>query len=106
MLPYRLCLSITMPIITTKHPRIAYAVLLLIVGIAILLRLSGPSPTDYNLGLKYLNGQGVAKDEGQAAILFRKAADQGSQAAQDALRRLYEPANSQTVSVKYRLFKD
>jgi uncharacterized protein len=51
----------------------------------VLLQLSGPPPTDYNLGLKYLNGQGVAKDEAQAAILFRKAADQGFAQAQHSL---------------------
>ena len=73
----------------------------------VLLQLSGLSPTDYDLGVKYLNGQGVAKDEAQAAILFRKAADQGSLAAQDALRRLTsqqiaKPSPQNTDSSKMR----
>ena len=44
---------------------------------------------NYNLGLAYENGQGVAKDDAQAAFFFRLAADQGNAAAQEALGAMY-----------------
>ena len=44
----------------------------------------------YNLGLMYFAGQGVARDHAQAAKWFRKAAEQGDGPAQYNLGLLYE----------------
>ena len=44
----------------------------------------------YNLAVRYARGEGVPKDLGKAAELFRKAADQGNADAQDNLGMLYE----------------
>ena len=52
-----------------------------------------PEPTDpkakYNLGLKYLNGDGVPRDYAAAVRWFRKAADQGFPEAQTNLGFMY-----------------
>ena len=42
------------------------------------------------LGLMYEEGQGVAKDEQQAAMWYRKSAEQGSAGAQNSLGLMYE----------------
>jgi TPR repeat protein len=44
----------------------------------------------YNLGVKYIQGDGVAKDIGQAFVWFRKAADQGNVDAEMFLGNAYE----------------
>lgn len=43
----------------------------------------------FNLGLKYEKGQGVPKNEAEAARWYRKAADQGHAGAQDNLGIMY-----------------
>ena len=42
-----------------------------------------------NLGLKYANGRGVAKDEKTAVVWYAKAAEQGNADAQNNLGRMY-----------------
>ncbi|MBQ7695673.1 MAG: sel1 repeat family protein [Lentisphaeria bacterium] len=49
----------------------------------------GDAVSQYNLGLCYLNGWGVAKDMTEAAKLFRKAADKGIDEAQFNLGACY-----------------
>ena len=48
----------------------------------------GDDDGQFLLGYMYENGKGVAKDMGEAARLYRLAADQGSAAAQSSLSRL------------------
>ena len=55
----------------------------------------GDATAQYNLGLMYANGTGVAKDEAEAVKWFRKAADQGIARAQHNLGVMY--ANGQGV---------
>jgi hypothetical protein len=43
----------------------------------------------YNLGVMYNNGRGVPKDEAQAVVWYRKAAEQGYAAAQNNLGVMY-----------------
>jgi len=43
---------------------------------------SGDASAQYTLGLKYTNGEGVAKDKNEAVKWFRKAAEQGFALAQ------------------------
>jgi len=50
----------------------------------------GNAQAQYNLGLMYANGRGVAKDDGQALAWYQKAADQGHAAAQFDLGKMYE----------------
>ncbi len=45
----------------------------------------GFADAQYNLGLAYLHGQGVKKDDQEAADWFRKAAEQGQSRAQTHL---------------------
>ena len=47
------------------------------------------SPRRVNLALLYVKGEGVPKDDAQAAAWYRKAADQGDVAAQSNLGLLY-----------------
>ena len=47
-------------------------------------------PMQYNLGIMYLNGRGVARDAKEASAWFRKAADAGDKLAQCNLGALYE----------------
>lgn len=49
----------------------------------------GDATAQYNLGALYAAGQGVVRDELQAAQWFRKAADQGHAQAEYQLGRLY-----------------
>jgi TPR repeat protein len=49
----------------------------------------GNANAQYNLGVMYANGQGVAKDDAQAASWYRKAAEQGSALAQNNLGSMY-----------------
>jgi|ERR1017187_8580650 TPR repeat protein len=44
----------------------------------------------YELGVKYANGQGVQKDDAKAVFWFRKAADRGNADAQEKLGEMYE----------------
>ncbi|EGV34099.1 Sel1 domain protein repeat-containing protein [Thiorhodococcus drewsii AZ1] len=46
-------------------------------------------PAQYNLGVKYRDGQGVQRDDSIAAALFRKAAEQGDADAQFNLGLFY-----------------
>lgn len=51
---------------------------------------AGPSAQGlYDQGMHYLRGEGVMKDEAQAARLLRQAADQGHPRAQDELGTMY-----------------
>ncbi|MCC8978669.1 tetratricopeptide repeat protein [Bradyrhizobium acaciae] len=50
----------------------------------------GSALAQSNVGNMYFNGQGVTKDEGQAAAWFRKSADQGYSEGQHNLGVLYE----------------
>src|SRR5262249_24517448 len=50
----------------------------------------GNAAANFNLGLRYENGDGVPKDLGKAAELYQKAADQGYARAQVNLGWLYE----------------
>ena len=50
----------------------------------------GDASAQYNLGLRYVDGRGVAKDSAEAAKWFRKAADQGNANGQFELGYLYE----------------
>ena len=49
----------------------------------------GDARAQFNLGLMYQNGQGVAKDEVEAVKWYRKAADQGNAFAQNNLGVMY-----------------
>ena len=42
----------------------------------------GHADAQYNLGVMYANGQGVAQDDAEAVRLYRLAADQGDADAQ------------------------
>ena len=59
----------------------------------------GDADAQYNLGLLYVNGQGVPQDYAQAVSWFRKAADQGDADAQFNLGLRY--ANGQGVPQDY-----
>ena len=48
----------------------------------------GVATAQYNLGVHYLEGEGVEKDSVEAVAWFRKAADQGFPNAQKALTLL------------------
>jgi len=48
----------------------------------------GDAKAQYNLGIAYAKGEGIAKDEAQAVEWFRKAAEQGDSDAQANLRQL------------------
>ena len=50
----------------------------------------GNVSAQYNLGLMYKNGFGVAKDYGEAVRWYRKAAEQGHAAAQNSLGYMYQ----------------
>lgn len=49
----------------------------------------GDSKAQLDLALAYANGNGIAKDEAQAALWLRKAAEQGNAVAEDILGYLY-----------------
>ncbi len=49
----------------------------------------GDAMAQYNLGLVYAKGQGVAQDYGEAVKWYRKAAEQGNAMAQSALGFMY-----------------
>ncbi|MGH8709987.1 MAG: tetratricopeptide repeat protein, partial [Burkholderiales bacterium] len=48
----------------------------------------GLATAQFNLGLKYERGEGVAKDHGKADKWLHKAADQGYAPAQETLKQL------------------
>lgn len=50
---------------------------------------SGDASAQDRLGIMYANGEGVPKDEQQAAFWFRKAAEQGNEHAQFMLALWY-----------------
>ena len=50
----------------------------------------GYAPAQVNLGVMYVKGRGVARDDTQAVAWFRKAAEQGDAAAQHNLGVMYE----------------
>ena len=50
----------------------------------------GDSAAQSNVGVRYQNGLGVAKDEAQAVVWYRKAAEQGQAVAQANLGMCYE----------------
>jgi hypothetical protein len=49
----------------------------------------GSVDAQYNLGVAYATGQGVQKDESEAASWYRKAAEQGDAGAQSSLADAY-----------------
>jgi len=49
----------------------------------------GHAEAQFNLGLMYIDGQGVPQDYTQAAQWYRKAAEQGDATAQGMLRARY-----------------
>lgn len=55
----------------------------------------GNARSQYNLGLCYAIGEGVAKDYKQAVYWYRKAADQGNETAKWALRILEDKIRRQ-----------
>ena len=50
---------------------------------------AGDAKAQYNLGVSYVNGEGVARDEAEAVRWFRKAAEQGYVKAQYNLGAAY-----------------
>ncbi len=48
----------------------------------------GHAYAQFTVGLMYENGDGVSKDIDEARKWYRKAADQGHEAAKEALKRL------------------
>lgn len=58
-----------------------------------------------DMGVKYRNGHGVAKDDVQAAAWYRKAAEQGRAIAQVNLAVMYEigkgVAKDQTIAIHW-----
>lgn len=50
----------------------------------------GDASAQYNLGLRYVDGRGVAKDDAEAVRWFRKAAEQGNADGQFELGYMYE----------------
>ncbi len=61
----------------------------------------GDADAQYNLGLMYANGEGVAEDDTQAVYWYRKAAEQGDADAQFNLGFMY--ANGEGVAEDYIL---
>jgi TPR repeat protein len=59
----------------------------------------GNAKAQYNLGLMYRNGQGIAQDYAEAAEWFRRAAEQGDAEAQLNLGLMY--GTGQGVKQKY-----
>lgn len=59
----------------------------------------GVAQAQFNLGVMYVNGQGVAQDNEEAVKWFRKAADQGHASAQNNLGFMY--ANGRGVAQDY-----
>jgi uncharacterized protein len=49
----------------------------------------GDATAQFNLGLMYVNGHGVQRDDSAAALWFRKAAEQGYALAQSNLGTMY-----------------
>lgn len=49
----------------------------------------GDAVAQFNLGVMYLKGQGIAQDDVASVIWLRKAADQGNVEAQSALGNMY-----------------
>jgi TPR repeat protein len=58
----------------------------------------GDAAAQYNLGLMYVDGHGVAQDDAAAVSWFRKAADQGYADAQYNLGLMY--ANLKRVDAR------
>lgn len=50
----------------------------------------GDALAQYNLGLHYVDGRGVAKDDAEAVKWYRKAAEQGNASGQFELGYMYE----------------
>ena len=48
----------------------------------------GNAKAQYNLGLRYENGQGVAQDYGKAVEWYTKAAEQGLELAIEKLEKM------------------
>ncbi len=60
----------------------------------------GDAKAEYNIGVMYYGGQGVARDYAQAMIWFRKAADQGLAHAQNSIGVMYN--NGRGVALDHR----
>ena len=82
----------------TRTPRIATAVLTFsALAVAALLALAAgkdssveDAEAQYDLGLKYANGEGVPEDNAEAVRWFRMAAEQGLAEAQHGLGAMYD----------------
>ena len=48
----------------------------------------GDAVSQFELGMRFFEGDGVAKDEAEAATWFRRAAKQGHAQAKDMVKRL------------------
>ena len=84
-----------------KWIRSAAAATIAVVAIIILLfslphHNQGTASEQYNLGVRYQEGNGVTRDFGKAAELFQKAADQGYAPAQTNLGWLYKNGDGVT----------
>jgi TPR repeat protein len=61
----------------------------------------GNAPAQFNLAQMYRNGQGVAADDAQAMVWYRKAADQGQVEAQSYLGWMYSKAQDYSPAVEW-----
>jgi TPR repeat protein len=61
----------------------------------------GDADAQYNLGVMHENGQGVPANRAEAALWYRKAADQGHVAAQTSLGRHYDAAEDYSEAVRW-----
>ena len=72
----------------------------------------GNAAAQFNLGVVYANGQGVARDDREAARLYKLAADQGNEWAQCSLGVFYEqgrgglPKDDREAARLYKLAAD
>lgn len=64
------------------------------------LALGGDAAAQYRLGVMYANGQGVAKDEQQAAAWYLKAAVQDDSRAQFAIAEMYNKGQGVPLNKK------
>ena len=67
---------------------------------------NGDANAQYELGFLYAQGQGVPRDDAQAASWWRKAADQGADFAQYGLGLMYQFGQGvpQDYAIAYALF--
>jgi uncharacterized protein len=64
---------------------------------------AGDAEAQFNLGVIYNNGQGVARDEKEAVKWFRKATDQGVVEAEFNLGLIYQVGSQREIKLKERI---